>query len=93
MTEWFGGKFPEGVLIAEWFNPKLSIEEGFNIDFFRGGSLISRGHGGDPNKSVYFDKAGQGTVKDGMKHFRINMITLLKKDICRHLPAPTTATG
>jgi len=70
MTEWFGGKFPEGVLIAEWFNPKQSIKGGFNIDFFRGGSLLSRGRGGDPNKPLYFDKAGQGTVNDWYETFQ-----------------------
>jgi len=70
MTGWFGGKFPEGVLIAEWFNPKLSIKGGFNIDFFRGGSLLSRGRGGDTKKSVYFDKAGQGTVNDWYEAFQ-----------------------
>ncbi|HSN49746.1 MAG TPA: alpha-amylase family glycosyl hydrolase [Bacteroidales bacterium] len=69
MTTWFGKKFPEGVLIAEWFNPKLSIKAGFNIDFFRGGSLVSRGRGGDPNKSVYFDKGGLGTVNDWYETF------------------------
>jgi maltose alpha-D-glucosyltransferase/alpha-amylase len=68
-TAWFGSKFPEGVLIAEWFNPKLSIKAGFNIDFFRGGSLVSRGRGGDPNKSVYFDKAGLGTINDWYETF------------------------
>lgn len=69
MTTWFGSKFPEGVLIAEWFNPKLSIKAGFNIDFFRGGSLVSRGRGGDANKALYFDKAGQGTVNDWYETF------------------------
>jgi maltose alpha-D-glucosyltransferase / alpha-amylase len=69
MTTWFGGKFPEGVLIAEWFNPKLSIKAGFNIDFFRGGSMVSKGRGGDPNKSVYFDKGGLGTVNDWYETF------------------------
>jgi maltose alpha-D-glucosyltransferase/alpha-amylase len=69
MTAWFGSKYPEGVLIAEWFNPKLSIQAGFNIDFFRGGSLVSRGRGGDPNKSVYFDKEGLGTVNDWYETF------------------------
>ena len=70
MTAWFGAKYPEGVLIAEWFNPKQSIKGGFNIDFFRGGSLISKGRGGDANKSVYFDKAGLGTVKDWYEAFK-----------------------
>ena len=69
MTAWFGNKYPEGVLIAEWFNPKLSIKAGFNIDFFRGGSLVSRGRGGDPNKSIYFDKEGLGTVNDWFETF------------------------
>lgn len=70
MTAWFAGEFPEGVLIAEWFNPKLSIKGGFNIDFFRGGSMISRGRGADQTKQVYFDKSGMGTVADWYDVFK-----------------------
>lgn len=70
MTAWFRKEFPEGVLIAEWFNPKLSIQGGFNVDFFRGGSLVSRGRGGDPNKPLYFDREGKGTIDDWYTVFK-----------------------
>ncbi len=34
LMKWFGAEYPEGVLIAEWFNPAQSIEAGFDLDFF-----------------------------------------------------------
>ena len=34
LMKWFGQEYPEGVLIAEWFNPAQSIEAGFDLDFF-----------------------------------------------------------
>ena len=34
LAKWFKETYPEGVLIAEWFNPAQSIEAGFDIDFF-----------------------------------------------------------
>ena len=72
-TKWFDEEYPEGVLIAEWFNPAQSIEAGFDLDFFC--------HDGQYNYSTlffynnrpsrngaaptlpYFDKAGQGGLK------------------------------
>lgn len=34
MAKWFKETYPEGLLIAEWFNPEQSIEAGFDVDFF-----------------------------------------------------------
>ena len=61
LTAWFDEKFPEGVLIAEWFNPTQSIEGGFDIDFYLSGNLFSaRGRGSQTPARVYFSKAGEG---------------------------------
>ena len=72
-TKWFDEKYPEGVLIAEWFNPSQSIEAGFDIDFFchdgqyNYSSLFfynNRQFGGNAGPTLpYFDKAGQGGLK------------------------------
>lgn len=86
MTAWFGKEFPEGVLIAEWFNPKLSIQGGFNVDFFRGGSLVSKGRGGDPNKSLYFDKDGKGTIDDWYTVYKDQFDNTVKKG---YMSSPT----
>lgn len=70
LSKWFDETYPEGVLIAEWFNPSQSIKAGFDIDFFC--------HDGQYNYSTlffynnrnaatpakpYFDKAGAGELK------------------------------
>ncbi|MBS7290265.1 MAG: alpha-amylase [Bacteroidales bacterium] len=34
LSKWFKETYPEGLLIAEWFNPEQSIEAGFDVDFF-----------------------------------------------------------
>ena len=61
LTEWFRTKYPEGVLIAEWFNPTQAIKGGFDIDFYLAGNLFSsRGRGPQTASKVYFDKAGTG---------------------------------
>lgn len=46
LAKWFKTSYPEGLLIAEWFNPAQSIEAGFNIDFFA--------HDGQYNFSTLF---------------------------------------
>ncbi len=63
LNAWFHSKFPEGVLIAEWFNPKQSIESGFDIDFLKPGHLFNPLDRGEkiPSKT-YFDKAGKGDI-------------------------------
>ena len=72
-TKWFDEEYPEGVLIAEWFNPSQSLEAGFDIDFFchdgqyNYSSLFfynnrQFGSNAAPVKP-YFDKAGEGGLK------------------------------
>lgn len=51
MALWFKQTYPEGVLIAEWFNPEQSIEAGFDIDFFA--------HDGKYNFSTLFFNIGR----------------------------------
>ena len=68
---WFDAEYPEGVLIAEWFNPAQSIEAGFDLDFFcHDGQynystlfFFNRGFGPAGAAKPYFDKAGQGGLK------------------------------
>ncbi|MDP4223645.1 MAG: alpha-amylase family glycosyl hydrolase [Bacteroidota bacterium] len=77
---WFDNKFPEGVLIAEWFNPKQSIEGGFDIDFLRAGNLFSANMRGQtaPAK-VYFDKAGEGSISNWYTSFKDQYESTLNK--------------
>jgi maltose alpha-D-glucosyltransferase / alpha-amylase len=71
LTAWFHEKFPGGVLIAEWFNPKQSIGAGFDIDFLRPGKLTSAYERGKKTDiKVYFDKAGEGTIGDWVTYFK-----------------------
>jgi maltose alpha-D-glucosyltransferase/alpha-amylase len=70
LSAWFHKQYPESILIAEWFNPKVSIPAGFDIDFLRPGKLTSafeRGKKGDAK--VYFDKKGKGAVGDWKRYF------------------------
>ena len=73
-TKWFDEQYPEGILIAEWFNPAQSVAAaGFDLDFFchdgqyNYSTLFFYGRRGfGPNaapSTPYFDKAGQGELK------------------------------
>jgi maltose alpha-D-glucosyltransferase/alpha-amylase len=67
---WFDENYPNGVLIAEWFDPKQSIEAGFDIDFLRPGTLTSAYQRGKKTEAkVYFDKQGQGSLEDWVSYF------------------------
>jgi maltose alpha-D-glucosyltransferase / alpha-amylase len=71
MSGWFHDSYPEGVLVAEWFNPKQSISAGFNVDFLRPGKLTSAyERGKKTDAKVYFDKTGAGTLADWETYFR-----------------------
>ena len=71
-TKWFDAEYPEGVLIAEWFNPSQSLEAGFDLDFFchdgryNYSTLFFYGRrsprGGEP-ALPYFDKEGKGGLQ------------------------------
>lgn len=71
LSAWFHTKFPNGVLIAEWFNPKQSIEAGFDIDFLRPGHLFNPMERGEkaPSKT-YFDKDGEGDLVKWYNDFK-----------------------
>ena len=71
---WFEKEYPEGVLIAEWFNPAQSVAQAdFDLDFFchdgqyNYSTLFFYGRRGFGPNAVetkpYFDKAGQGELK------------------------------
>ena len=80
MNGWFDGKFPEGVLIAEWFNPKQSIEAGFDIDFLRPGALTSAYERGQKTQAkVYFNKAGEGSLRNWNIYFQDQYNSTLHK--------------
>jgi maltose alpha-D-glucosyltransferase / alpha-amylase len=71
MNGWFHNKFPEGVLIAEWFNPKKAIEGGFDIDFLKPGHMFYPLERGEKTPSkVYFDKAGEGNLVKWYNDFK-----------------------
>lgn len=80
LNAWFDDKFPEGVLIAEWFNPKQSIEGGFDIDFQRAGNLFSAmGRGQQTPAKVYFDKTGEGSIAGWYENFKDQYESTLNK--------------
>ena len=67
---WFDEMYPEGILIAEWFNPSQSLEAGFDLDFFcHDGQYnystlffnVNRRNGG--HSDCYFDVEGKGELK------------------------------
>ena len=70
-VKWFDAEYPEGVLIAEWFNPAQSLEAGFDLDFFchdgqyNYSTLFFYGRGGRGAEPTppYFDKSGKGGLK------------------------------
>ena len=68
--KWFDEKYPEGILIAEWFNPSMSLEAGFDLDFFCHDGVynystlffnVNRMTG--EHSSCYFDLEGKGELK------------------------------
>ena len=73
-TKWFDREYPEGVLIAEWFNPAQSVAAAdFDIDFFCHDGQYNystlffynrRAFGANANPvAPYFDKSGQGDLR------------------------------
>ena len=78
-TKWFDENYPEGILIAEWFNPAQSVAAAnFDLDFFchdgqyNYSTLFFYGRRGRPAApgaapaapaAPYFDKSGTGELK------------------------------
>lgn len=80
MNAWFDSKFPQGVLIAEWFNPKQSIEAGFDIDFLRPRTLTSAYERGQKtNAKVYFNRTAEGKIADWVAYFNDQYLNTLHK--------------
>ena len=71
VSGWFHEKFPQGILVAEWFNPKQSIAAGFDMDLLRPGKLTSAyERGKKTDVKVYFDRAGQATLAEWETYFK-----------------------
>jgi maltose alpha-D-glucosyltransferase/alpha-amylase len=71
MVPWYSDQFPQGVLVAEWFDPKQSIEGGFDIDFIRPGELLySAGRRQATPVGIYFSKAGTGNPTSWLQIFK-----------------------
>jgi len=70
LNAWFDEEFPEGVLIAEWFNPKQSIAAYFDVDFLRSSLFQTpRGARGIPEDSMYFHASGKGSIEAWDEYF------------------------
>lgn len=77
MKGWFAGHYPEGVLIAEWFNPTEAIAGGgFHIDFIAHAekdnytSLFFNREGGEFEPRIcYFDREGKGELRTFMEMY------------------------
>lgn len=80
LSSWFHKKFPDGVLIAEWFNPKQSLESGFDIDFLKPGHLFNPLDRGEQIPSeVYFAEAGKGDIVKWYNDFKDQYESTLNK--------------
>ena len=73
--EWYNKAYPENIMLSEWSNPEQSLSAGFNIDL-----LIHNGVGGKVYRPLvcetddkmaptvcYFNRKGNGNIKDAMK--------------------------
>jgi maltose alpha-D-glucosyltransferase/alpha-amylase len=70
LNAWFDQAYPNGVLIAEWFNPKESLSAHFDVDFLRSTLFTARGRGASASPdSLYFSKAGRGSVAEWVAYF------------------------
>ena len=93
LNTWFDQKFPEGVMISQWSNPKQSIgEAGFDVDFFlRPGKLTSAVDvGKKTDGKVYFDRKGEGSVSDWEIYFKDQYESTLNKG---YVSLPTGSHG
>ncbi len=75
MRTWFQKAYPQGVLIAEWSNPSLSIKAGFMIDFMMHfnvpgyPSLFFNKGGVFQHDTCYFDVAGNGSAQEFISNY------------------------
>jgi maltose alpha-D-glucosyltransferase/alpha-amylase len=87
LNGWFDRAYPDGVLIAEWFNPKESISAHFDVDFLRSTLLNPPGRGPKlPPDSLYFNRAGKGRIAEWHAYFSDQYRSTLNKG---YLSLPT----
>lgn len=78
MRRWKDEKFPDKVLISEWFNPQVSLPAGFNVDFYIAGGApwiqtpVNLFHF-DRDTAPYFSREGKGVVKPFVDDFNNNI--------------------
>ena len=80
INNWFDNKFPEGMLLSEWFYPKQAIEANFDMDFLPAFTLyqtLTMFY--QKTDKVFFDKAGEGSTSDWFKFFNDNYVSTLNK--------------
>jgi len=75
VRNWFQASYPQGVLIAEWSNPKQSINAGFMIDFMMHfnvpgyPSLFFNNEGVFTRDNCYFSIEGNGSPVEFIKNY------------------------
>jgi maltose alpha-D-glucosyltransferase / alpha-amylase len=75
VRKWFSQQYPQGVLVAEWSNPKLAIKAGFMIDFLMHfnvpgyPSLFFNKGGVFHRDTCFFDLAGNGTPFEFIQNY------------------------
>ena len=75
LRTWFERAYPQGVLIAEWSNPKLAIKAGFMIDFMMHfnvpgyPSLFFNKGGVFTRDTCYFDLAANGSPHEFINNY------------------------
>ncbi|MCB0574900.1 MAG: hypothetical protein KDC61_10085 [Saprospiraceae bacterium] len=87
LNAWFDQAFPQGVLIAEWFDPKQSIEAHFDVDFLR--NTLFQTPWGAPQIAEdmrYFHTAGKGSIAEWIAYFTEQYSSTLGKG---YLSLPT----
>lgn len=71
----FQGKYPQGILIAEWGNPAKAIQAGFMMDFIihlgndAYSSMFFNQVGTYRHDTCYFDVAGNGSPLEFVKYY------------------------
>jgi maltose alpha-D-glucosyltransferase/alpha-amylase len=87
LNAWFDRAYPNGVLIAEWFNPKESISAHFDVDFLRSTLFSARGRAASvAQDSLYFNRAGKSSVAEWVTYFGDQYQSTLNKG---YLSLPT----
>lgn len=73
---WLKKQNPEAVLVAEWSNPSVAIDAGFDLDFLihfgksEYGSLFFNESGTFKRENCYFDAAGKGNILPFIENYQ-----------------------